>query len=148
MNINNILEKVINLLNQGADEYADFKLNETPDYQDIVNLWYYHITVSKKYRQKFKRPEYNKEVLKKIINYRKYYSSNVEYIFDKHTLSNENILLFLIKNQEKLLIFLKSDEISEIFTKIYLPMKKIIKINDKILNIDDKTVRLLFYKKN
>ena len=106
MNINNILEKVINLLNQGADEYADFKLNETPDYQDIVNLWYYHITVSKKYRQKFKRPEYNKEVLKKIINYRKYYSSNVEYIFDKHTLSNENLLLFLIKNQEKLLIFL------------------------------------------
>ena len=146
MNINSILQKVINLLNKGASEFIDFKLEETPDYQDIVNLWYYHITVSKEYRKQYPRPEYNKNILKQIVKYRKYYSSNVKYIFDKHTFSNENLLLFLIKNQNKLLIFLKSDLDSNIFSKIYLPMDKISKINDKLFNIDDNTIRLLFYQ--
>ena len=146
MNINSILQKVINLLNKGAAEYADFKLEEKPDYQDIVNLWYYHITVSKEYRKHYDRPEYNKEILKQIVKYRKYYSSKVKYVFDKHTFSNENLLLFLIKNQNKLLIFLKSDLDSNVFSKIYLPMDKISKISDKLFNIDDNTIRLLFYQ--
>lgn len=146
MDINSLLQKVIKLLGGGAAEYTDFKLEETPEYQDIVNLWYYHITVSKSYRKQYQRPEYNKEILKQIVKYRKYYSQKVKYIFDKHTFSNENLLLFLIKNQNKLLIFMKSDVNPEIFSKIYLPMDKIIKINDKLLNIDDKTIRLLFYK--
>jgi len=146
MNINSILQKVINLLNKGAAEYADFKLEEKPDYQDIVNLWYYHITVSKSYRKQYSRPEYNKEILKQIVNYRKYYSQKVEFIFNKHTFSDENLLLFLIKNQNKLLIFLKSDDNPQVFSKIYLPMNKIVNINEKILDIDENTIRLLFYK--
>lgn len=145
MNINSILEKVINLLSKGAAEYTDFKLEEIPKYDDIVNLWYYHITVSKEYREKYTRPEYNKEILKQIVSYRKYYDNKVKYIFDKHTFSDENLLLFFIKNQNKLLIFLKSDVTQEVFTKIYLPMDKIVKINSKILDINKNTIRLLYY---
>ena len=146
MNINSILEKVIILLKNGASEYSDFKLDEKPDYLDIVNLWYYHITVDKNYRKKYQRPEYNSKILKQIVNYRNYYTEKVKYIFDKHTLSDDNILLFIIKNQKKLLVFLKSEETDEIFTKIYLPIDKIININKKLLDIEDNSIRLLFYQ--
>ena len=145
MNIINILNKVKVILGDRASEYFDFKLNEKPSYDDIVNLWYYYITVSKEYRTKYNRPEYNKEILRKIINYRNFYTKEVEYIFNKHSFSKDNILLFLIKNQEKLLVFLKDESNPEIFTKIYLPKDSILKINSKLLEIDCNTIRILYY---
>ena len=145
MNIINILNKVKVILGDRASEYFDFKLNDKPDYDDIVNLWYYYITVSKEYRTKYTRPEYNKEILRKIINYRNFYTKEVEYIFNKHSFSKDNILLFLIKNQEKLLIFLKDETNPEIFTKIYLPKDSILKINSKLLEIDCNIIRVLYY---
>ena len=150
MNIDFILKKIVNLLGNTASIYLDLRLDQKPEYQDIVNLWYYHITTNKIYRSKYIRPEYNKEMLKQIVNYRKYYSQSVRSIFESHTILDlDNILLFLIKDQEKFLVFLKSNSIgNQPFLKIYLSTNCISNINSKLLDIEENTIRLLFYKES
>lgn len=148
MEINQILNKVIILLRNIAVLNCDFKTPDSPSYDDIINLWNYHITTNKVYRNKYIRPDYDRDVLKQIINYRKFYNKSIQDIFEKHTLlEQDNLLLFFIKNQKKLLIFLKdTSNKSEPFIKIYLPFSKIKNIDSKILDIDDKTIRMLIYK--
>ena len=147
MEINIILKKVINILSDKAIAYLDYKLPFSCTYDDIVNLWYYHITSNKLYRQDYIRPAYNSEMLKKIINYRKYYSPKIKELFEIHgKIEEDNILLFFIKNQDKLLLFFKNNDIiGDPFIKLYIPLSKINKID--ILDVEDNIVRILLYKK-
>jgi hypothetical protein len=148
MEINQILNKVITLLSNTAVFNCDFKTLNIPNYDDVVNLWNYHITTNKIYRRKYIRPEYNKNVLKQIINYKQYYTPSIQTVFENHTvLEQDNILLFFIKNQKKLLIFLKdTSNKSQPFIKLYLPFSKIKNIDSKMLDIDDNIIRMLVYK--